>query len=112
MSEFMLHRLGILMEPDAGNARKVESVINPAAVRGSDRDRFGTTIKKTLLEGEPKLSALLAAFPPGRMSSVDTVGGGVTVMVSDDASYITGSTFVVDGGLMRNYRSGNDAREN
>ena len=43
---------------------------------------------------------------------MDSVAGAATVMISDDASYITGSTFVVDGGLLRSYRRGNDAREN
>ena len=36
MSEFKLHRLGILMEPEPGNPQEVEGVLNPAAARGPD----------------------------------------------------------------------------
>jgi glucose 1-dehydrogenase len=63
-----------------------------------------TPINKALLEDKPKLNALLANIPLGRMGSVDDVAGLVAFLGSDDASYITGSTYVVDGGLMRNYR--------
>jgi predicted GH43/DUF377 family glycosyl hydrolase len=34
MSDFKLHRLGMLMEPEPGNPLEVEGVLNPAAVRG------------------------------------------------------------------------------
>jgi len=34
MSGFQLRRLGIVMEPEPGNAQEVEGVLNPAAVRG------------------------------------------------------------------------------
>jgi glucose 1-dehydrogenase len=64
---------------------------------------IATPINKALLEDKPKLNALLANIPLGRMGSVDDVAGLVAFLASDDASYITGSTFVVDGGLMRNY---------
>lgn len=63
-----------------------------------------TPINKALLEDKPKLNALLANIPLGRMGSPEDVAGLVAFLCSDDASYITGSTFVVDGGLMRNYR--------
>ncbi|MCL5070096.1 MAG: glycosidase [Actinobacteria bacterium] len=33
---FMLHRLGLVMEPDPGNPQEIEGVLNPAAVRGPD----------------------------------------------------------------------------
>ena len=36
MSGFKLQRLGIVMEPEPGNAQEVEGVLNPAAVRGPD----------------------------------------------------------------------------
>src|ERR1035441_8550342 len=36
MSEFVLQRLGLLMEPEAGNPQEAEGVLNPAAARGPD----------------------------------------------------------------------------
>jgi len=40
MSEFKLRRLGMLMEPEPGNPLEVEGVLNPAAVRGPDRELY------------------------------------------------------------------------
>ncbi len=65
---------------------------------------IATPINKSLLADKPKLDALLANIPLGRMGTPDDVAGVVAFLVSDDAAYITGSTFVIDGGLMRNYR--------
>jgi hypothetical protein len=36
MEGFKLHRLGMVMEPEAGNPNEVEGVLNPAAARGPD----------------------------------------------------------------------------
>jgi glucose 1-dehydrogenase len=63
-----------------------------------------TPINKALLEDKPKLNALLANIPVGRLGTPDDVAGLVAFLASDEASYINGSTFVIDGGLMRNYR--------
>lgn len=65
---------------------------------------IATPINKSLLEDKPKLNALLNNIPLGRLGTPDDVAGLVAFLASDEASYISGSTFVIDGGLMRNYR--------
>jgi glucose 1-dehydrogenase len=65
---------------------------------------IATPINRALLENKAELDALLANIPLGRMGTAEDVAGLVTFLCSDDAAYITGSTFVVDGGLMRSYR--------
>jgi glucose 1-dehydrogenase len=65
---------------------------------------IATPINKSLLENKTELNALLANIPLGRLGTPEDVAGLVAFLVSDDAAYITGSTFVIDGGLMRNYR--------
>jgi predicted GH43/DUF377 family glycosyl hydrolase len=40
MSGLKLQRLGILMEPEPGNAQEVEGVLNPAAARGPDGELY------------------------------------------------------------------------
>ncbi|MGA2352282.1 MAG: glucose 1-dehydrogenase [Terracidiphilus sp.] len=64
---------------------------------------ISTPINKALLEDKPKLNVLLANIPLGRIGTPEDVAGLVAFLCSDDASYVTGSTFVIDGGLMRNY---------
>ena len=38
------------------------------------------------------------------MGTPEDVAGLVAFLASDEAAYITGSTYVIDGGLMRNYK--------
>jgi len=64
---------------------------------------IATPINKALLEDKPKLNALLRNIPLGRLGTPEDVAGIVAFLASDDASYVTGGTFLVDGGLMRNY---------
>jgi glucose 1-dehydrogenase len=65
---------------------------------------IATPINTALLEDKPKLNALLANIPLGRLGTPEDVAGLVAFLASDVAAYVTGATFVVDGGLMRNYR--------
>ncbi len=64
---------------------------------------ISTPINTSLLEDKPKLNALLANIPLGRLGTTDDVAGMVAFLASDEAAYVNGSTFTVDGGLSRNY---------
>jgi glucose 1-dehydrogenase len=64
---------------------------------------INTPINTSLLEDKPKLDALLANIPLGRLGKPEEVAGVVAFLASDDGAYVTGSTYVIDGGLMRNY---------
>lgn len=63
-----------------------------------------TPINAKLLDNKPELDALLANIPLGRMGKPEEVAGLVAFLASDEAAYVTGSTYVIDGGLMRNYK--------
>ena len=63
-----------------------------------------TPINQKLLDNKPQLDALLNNIPLGRMGKPEEVAGVVAFLASDDAAYVTGSTYVIDGGLMRNYK--------
>jgi len=62
-----------------------------------------TPINRKLLEDKPKLNALLKNIPLGRMGSPEDVATLAAFLASDDAAYITGSTYLIDGGLTVNY---------
>lgn len=62
-----------------------------------------TPINKGLLENKQQLDALLANIPLGRMGTTSEIAGLAAYLASDEAGYITGSTFIIDGGLIRNY---------
>jgi glucose 1-dehydrogenase len=63
-----------------------------------------TPINKSLLNNKEQLDALLNNIPLGRMGTSGEVAGVAAFLASEDAAYVTGSTYVIDGGLMRNYK--------
>jgi glucose 1-dehydrogenase len=62
-----------------------------------------TPINTSLLNDKSKLNDLLEKIPLGRLGTPEDVAGVVAFLASKDADYVTGATFVIDGGLMRSY---------
>jgi glucose 1-dehydrogenase len=69
--------------------------IAPGAIR--------TPINAKLLEDKDEANALLANIPLKRLGTPEDVAGAAAFLASQDASYITGTTLFVDGGLTWNY---------
>ena len=49
---------------------------------------------------EKRKASILDEIPMGRMGSPEEVASAVLFLASDDASYVTGQTLVIDGGLI------------
>jgi len=64
---------------------------------------INTPINKSLLADKLKLDALLRNIPLGRLGEPGEVAGVAAFLASDDGAYVTGSTYFLDGGLIRNY---------
>ncbi len=62
-----------------------------------------TPINRKLMEDSGKLKGLLQNIPLNRLGMPEDVADLAAFLASDKSSYITGSTYVIDGGLMRNY---------
>jgi glucose 1-dehydrogenase len=65
---------------------------------------ISTPMNQSLLEDKPKLKALLEQIPLARLGTVEDVAALAAFLASDDASYVTGATYYVDGGLSRFYQ--------
>jgi glucose 1-dehydrogenase len=63
-----------------------------------------TPINTALLNNPQKLGALLNQIPLSRLGQPEDVAGMAVFLAGDEAGYVTGSTFVVDGGLSVNYQ--------
>jgi len=58
-----------------------------------------TPINKALLEDPGALQAVVDEIPMGRLGDPEEIAAAVAWLVSDEASYVTGSTFIADGGM-------------
>jgi glucose 1-dehydrogenase len=70
--------------------------VAPGAIR--------TPINAALLEDQEKLRQLTGQIPLARMGNPGEIAAAVAFLASSDADYITGSSLVVDGGLLWNYQ--------
>jgi glucose 1-dehydrogenase len=62
-----------------------------------------TPINQDLLNNKEQLEKVLQNIPLKRMGKVEDVAATVAFLASDDATYVTGSTYFVDGGLTYHY---------
>ena len=61
---------------------------------------IATPINKATLDDPKKRQELLDEIPLGRIGTPQDIAAAVAWLASDDASYVTGTTLFVDGGLM------------
>jgi glucose 1-dehydrogenase len=64
---------------------------------------IATPINADLLNNQAQLDSLIAQIPLGRLGKPEDVAGLAAFLASDDASYVTGATYFVDGGLTWHY---------
>lgn len=62
-----------------------------------------TPINQDLLNNKEQLEKVLQNIPLRRMGKVEDVAAVVAFLASEDAAYVTGSTYFVDGGLTYHY---------
>lgn len=65
---------------------------------------IATPINQALLDNPDQLKKVTQNIPLGRLGEPSDVASMVAFLASEEASYITGSTFYVDGGLLWNYQ--------
>ena len=59
-----------------------------------------TKFASAVTQNEELMKTVLLQIPLGRIAQPSEMSGMVLFLVSDAASYVTGSTFTVDGGVL------------
>ncbi len=60
-----------------------------------------TPINKGTLADPEKMAALNAGIPLGRIGQPEEIAGVAVYLASDEAAYVTGASYFIDGGLMQ-----------
>jgi len=63
---------------------------------------FITELTEALQKDKSRYAEILSRIPLGRWGNPEELGGAVLFLVSDASSYVTGQTFVIDGGWLAN----------
>jgi glucose 1-dehydrogenase len=64
-----------------------------------------TPINDDTIHDPDKMSVLREIIPEGRMGNPEEVAAVALFLASDEASYVTGATYFVDGGMTRYARA-------
>jgi NAD(P)-dependent dehydrogenase (short-subunit alcohol dehydrogenase family) len=56
-------------------------------------------VRRLVDDAGESLDALRARQPMGRLGTPDEIASAVLYLASDDAAFVTGTAFVIDGGL-------------
>lgn len=79
----------------------VELAPHGITVVGVGPGAVDTPINKATLSDPQKQTTLNQAIPVGRVAEPDEIAGLVAWLASDKSSYVTSTTFFIDGGLMQ-----------
>ena len=96
MSHMQLQKLGIemmtkTMALELARDGVRANLVAPGAIQ--------TEMNKELKENKDELQKVLKRIPICRIGSADEIANVVEFIASDKASYVTGTTFLVDGGM-------------
>lgn len=93
---------GISKTADAALARNLATELGPKGIRVNAvaPGLIKTDFAKALWEDEKRRTRFNRMVPLGRLGEPRDIAGVVTFLASDLAAYVTGQTYVADGGVM------------
>jgi 3-oxoacyl-[acyl-carrier protein] reductase len=86
----------------AGMIGMTKSIAQEVASRGITANCLAPGFIETAMTdalGEGQKERLLAAIPAGRLGQIEDVAAGVVFLASEEASYVTGQTLHINGGM-------------